>query len=167
MIRILSNFAIVFAAVLAGLFVYARLSGGRHPLPAPVQEVQDFGIGQIRARKDALSEGFRVADGVRTAYAEYYSNVGKLPTGNAEIGVQPPGAYQGKSIRRIEVSERGITITYNEQAGADYGRVIFEPEAVEGNINWKCVSPSFPDIAALIPSCAYRKQGEQQPRPSD
>lgn len=160
--RVLINFVVVFAAVLAGLFVFSKLSGKNNPLPAPVQDVQDFGIGQIRARKDALTEGFRVADGVRTAYAEYYSNTGKLPTGNADIGVQPPETFRGKSIKRIDVSERGIAITYNDQTGVDDGRVLLEPVPVDGNVTWKCSSSSYADIAALIPTCELRKQATQE-----
>jgi len=160
--RVLINFLVVFAAVLVSLFVYSKLSGKRNPVPAPVQDVQDFGIGQIRARKDALTEGFRVADAAKTAYAEYYSNVGKLPTNNAEVGIQEPDTYRGKSIKRIEVSERGITITYNDQTGVDNGRVLLEPEPVEGNITWKCSSESYPNITAMIPACEYRKQATRE-----
>jgi len=156
--RVLINFMVVFVAVLASLFVYSRLSGKKNPVPAPVQDVQDFGVGQIRARKDALIEGFRVADGPKTSYAEYYSNVGKLPTNNAEIGIQPPEAFRGKSIKRIDVSEHGITITYNEQTGVDDGRVLLEPEPVDGNVNWKCSSSSYVNIKAMVPTCEFRKQ---------
>jgi len=155
--RVLINFLVVFAAVLASLFVYSKLNGNKNPLPAPVQDVRDFGIGEIRARKEALIEGFRVADGAKTAYAEYYSNVGKLPTKNAEVGIQEPDTYHGKSIKRIEVSESGVTITYNDQTGVDNGRVLLEAVPLEGNITWKCSSESYPSIKAMIPTCEYRK----------
>ena len=155
--RILINFVIVFAAVLVSLLVYSKLTGKKNPLPPPVQEVQDFGVGQIRARKEALTEGFRVADGVKTAYAEYYSNTGKLPTNNAEIGIQPPETYAGKSIKRIDVSERGIVIAYNDETGVDDGRVLLEPEPVDGNMTWKCWSESYVDIKGMVPMCEYRK----------
>ena len=156
--RALVNFMVVFAAVLASLFIYGRFNGNRNPLPAPVQDVQDFGIGQIRARREALTEGLRAADGPKTAYAEYYSNVGKLPTNNAEAGIQPPEAYRGKSIKRIDVSERGITVTYDGQTGIDNGRVLLEPQPLEGNITWKCSSESYPTIKAMIPMCEFKKQ---------
>jgi len=155
--RVLINFLVVFGAVLASLFVYSNLSG-KNPVPAPVQDVKDFGVGQIRARKEALTEGFRVADGAKTAYAQYYSNRGNLPANNAEIGVQPPETYRGKSIKRIDVSESGITITYNEQTGADNGRVLLEAVPVDGNVTWKCSSTSYVDINAMIPMCDFRKQ---------
>jgi Pilin (bacterial filament) len=158
MSRVLLNFAVIFVAVLAALLIYSKLSGNKNPAPAAVQEVQDFGVGEIRARKDALTEGFRMADGVKTAFSEYYSNTGKMPEGNQDIGVPPPESYQGKSVKRIEASEQGITVIYNEQSGVDDGRILFYPEAKEGNIDWKCSSPSFRDIKRIAPICDYRKE---------
>ena len=154
--RVLMNFALVFVAVLAGLFVFGKLSGKKNPLP-PLQQVQDFGVGQIRARRDALSDGFRLADGAKTAWAEYYSNTGKLPTGNDEVGLQPAATYHGKSIRAMAVSEAGVTVTYDETTGIDGGRVLFEAEthADSGAVTWKCLTSSYRDIKMLVPSCEY------------
>lgn len=157
--RVLMNFVLVFAAVLVGLFVFGKLSGKKNPVP-PLQQVQDFGVGQIRARRDALTEGFRLADGAKTAWAEYYSNTGKLPTGNEEVGLQPANAYHGKSIRAMAVSEAGVTVTYDETTGIDGGRVLFEAQtqADAGSVTWKCVTSSYRDIKMLTPSCEYTGQ---------
>jgi hypothetical protein len=156
---VLRNFALVFVAVLAGLFVFSKLSGRKNPVP-PLQQVQDFGVGQIRARRDALTEGFRLADSAKTAWSEYYSNTGKLPTGNDEVGLQPAAAYHGKSTRALAVSEAGVTVTYDKTTGVDGGRVLFEaqPHADTGSVTWRCVTASYRDIKMLVPSCEYTGQ---------
>ena len=156
---VLRNFALVFVAVLAGLFVFRKLSGIQNPVPR-LQTVEEFGVGQIRARRDALTEGFRAADGAKTAWSEYYSNTGKLPTGNDEVGLQPATTYHGKSTRAMAVSEAGVTVTYNETTGVDGGRVLFEAQthAGIGSVTWKCVTASYRDIKMLVPSCEYTGQ---------
>jgi len=158
MSRTLLNFVLVFAAVLAALLIYSKVSPHKNPVPAAAQEVQDFGVGQIRARKEALTEGFRMADGVKTAFAEYYSNLGKMPANNQDLGLPQADSYHSKSVKRIEASEHGITVTYNEQSGVDDGRVVFDAEPKEGNMDWKCSSPSYPDIKTMVPICEYRKE---------
>ena len=59
---------------------------------------------------------------------------------------------------QIEASEQGITVIYNEQSGVDDGRILFYAEAKEGNIDWKCSSPSFRDIKRIAPICDYHKE---------
>ena len=157
--RILMNFVLMFVAALAVLFVYGKISGGKSPV-APLQQVRDFGVGEIRARRDALTEGFRVADGAKTAWAEYYSSTGKLPTGNAEVGLASSDTFHGKSIRAVEVSEIGITVTYDETTGIDGGRVLFEAATLpdSGAVTWKCITSSYRNIKAMVPSCDYRAE---------
>ena len=155
--RVLVNFVIVFAATLAGLMIYSTVAGRKDPVP-PLQQVQDFGVGQIRARRDALTDGLRAADGAKTAFAEYYSNTGKLPTGNADVGLPEPDAFRGKAVRSIAVSEQGITVTYDASSGLAVGSVLFEAQADagSGSVTWRCSSSSYREIKMLVPMCEYR-----------
>lgn len=155
--RTLLNFVFVFVAVLVGLLVYSKFSGNKSPVPSAVQQPQDFGVGEIRARKEALTEGFRMADGVKTAFAEYYSNLGKTPTSNQDLQLPSPETYRKASVKRIEASEHGITVTYDEKSGVDGGRIVFDAEPTPERVNWKCSSPSYADIKTMFAMCDYEK----------
>jgi type IV pilus assembly protein PilA len=63
-----------------------------------------------------VTEGLNLADGWKTAVAEYYANTGSWPTTANLTGTQ---ASTGKYVSSVAVATAGeITITYGNQANA-------------------------------------------------
>jgi hypothetical protein len=149
---------LAFAGVLIGLLLFTKLSGVKNPVPGRIMAPQDFGVGQIRTRKQALSDGLVIANRVKTPYAEYYANTGKAPENNQDLQLPPPDTFRGVSLQRIDTSPRGITLTYDEKSGVPDGRIVLTAQFIDGNIKWTCTSPSYADITNLIPACTYVAQ---------
>ena len=105
-----------------------------------------------------LAEGMQAASFAETAIAEFYLTEGRFPKNNSEIGMQPPEAYGGHSLRSIALSEGGVmTLTYNDKADKGAIRLIPEDADQQGRINWRCVTASYANIATILPSCEYSK----------
>lgn len=151
--KLIVNFATVVLAVLAALFVFQRL---QRPPKADVTVSSSLTPQQQIIRDDA-TRGMSVTN---TAIQEYYSNTGKWPASNEVCGLPEPEAFHGKSLTRLDVSGLTVTLTFDAKSGVDGGQVIYTgqttPQLVMG-IQWKCVSPTFPDIAAAIPDCTYAR----------
>lgn len=147
------NFATVVLAVLAALLVFQRL---QTPPKADVTASSILTAPQQVVHDDAT----RAMSAVSTAIHEYYSNTANWPASNALAGLPPPEAFRGKSLARLDVSGSTLTLTFDAKSGVDGGRIIYTgqatPQLVMG-IEWKCVSPSFPDIATTIPDCTYAR----------
>jgi Pilin (bacterial filament) len=147
------NFATVVLAVLAALFVFQRLQS---PPKADVNVSSSLTSTQQIIRDDAT----RAMNVTNTAIQEYYSNTGKWPASNEACGLPEPEAFRGKSLTRLDVSGLTVTLTFDAKSGVDGGKVIYTgqstPQLVMG-IQWKCVSPSFPDIGAALPDCTYAR----------
>lgn len=113
--------------------------------------------GQVRLSR---MEGLSAANAVRTAVAERYMSTGKLPESNREAGVAQAEQFKGRSLQRLDVGRNGsITLTFDEKAGGDGGGVIrLVPEITNTPqaLKWRCVSPSYEDIAIDAPQCEYR-----------
>jgi type IV pilus assembly protein PilA len=67
----------------------------------------------IRAQ---VTEGLTLADGWKTAIAEYYANTGNMPAGTANLAGTT--ASQGKYESSINVSTGSIVIVYGNAANA-------------------------------------------------
>ena len=149
--KLLIDFVTVVLAVLAALFVFQRLQ----PAPKPdVNAVLNLTPQQQLIRDDSA----RAMNAVNIAIQEYYSNQGEWAPSNEAAGLPPPEAFRGKSLTRLEVSGLTLKMTFDGGSGVEGGQVIYTgegtPQLVMG-IQWKCVSPSFPDIAIAIPDCSY------------
>ena len=147
------NFATVVLAVLAALFVFQRL---QKPQKADVNVSSSLTPQQQIIRDDA-TRGMNVTN---TAIQEYYSNTGNWPASNEVCGLPAPEAFRGKSLTRLDVSGLTVTLTFDANSGVNGGQVIYTgqttPQLVMG-IQWKCVSPSYPDIGTAIPDCTYAR----------
>ena len=146
------NFATGVLAVVAALFVFQRLQpkpdmSSASTLTPPQQAVHDDA-------RQAMSV-------VGIAIAEAYSNTGKWPDSNTAAGLPEPDAFRGKALERLDVTGPTVTLTFDSTSGIYGGKVVYigtmTPQMVMG-INWRCTSPSFPDIAAAIPDCTYSSQ---------
>ncbi|MFT4047011.1 MAG: pilin [Solimonas sp.] len=95
----------------------------------------------IRAQ---VSEGLSLADGAKTAIAEYYSQNGTFPTANASAGLATAGSIIGNYVSSVNVGTNTgvITVTYGEKANTKISSKVLALSAVtnSGSISWVCGS---------------------------
>ena len=61
-----------------------------------------------------VSEGTSLADGTKTAIAEYYNNFGRFPTNNASAGLASAASISGNYVTSVSNNLGLVTITYNQ-----------------------------------------------------
>lgn len=106
-----------------------------------VSQYQDYVI------RSQVSEGSSLADGTKTAVAEYYNNYSAFPSENALAGLPAPASIAGKYVSSVEVASDGtITTRFSDtppqQANPKIdGKVLTFKGAVRGDsIEWACDS---------------------------
>ena len=102
-----------------------------------------------------ISEGLNLSGGAKAAVAEYFMDRGEFPATNAEAGLSPAGAIQGKFTLSVSVQNGEITIRYRDGGEEMHNRVagktlVLTPEPDSGYLNWSCGSPDID--AEILPS---------------
>lgn len=93
-----------------------------------------------------VSEGLSLADGAETAIAEFYSNYGRFPSGNASAGLASATSISGNYVTSVDVGVQPgtIQITYGNKARRMIaGRtLVLAATVADGSITWTCQGPS-------------------------
>ena len=100
--------------------------------------------------RSQVSEGSVLADGAKTAVAEFFSNRGTYPTNNASAGLATAASIQGKYVSSLTVTGGLITAAFSKtaplraNAAIDGKNLIFSPTgtATAGSVKWTCRSQS-------------------------
>ena len=130
----------VAAVVVLGLLLFVV------PILAAIaiSQYQDF------VERSQVSEGSSLADGMKTAVAEYYNNTGHFPADNAAAGLAAPDEIQGAYVRRMTLHPDGsieaqysATAPQKANAGIDGASLVFTPSAQGGNLQWTCHSDTL------------------------
>ena len=110
-----------------------------------------------------VSEGAVLADGAKTAIAEYYSNTGNFPPTNLSAGLATPASIAGKYVSSVGVgtTDAGkngvIKVTYGNAANTVITGKFFSLSAIThaGSIEWSCKNATYTTVAAkyLPTSC--------------
>ena len=105
--------------------------------------------------RSQVSEGAVLADGAKTAVAEYYSNRGAWPAGNPSAGLAPAVSISGKYVSSVNVAQGVITSTYGNEANAKItGKVlVFSPADTGGSVSWNCKTGATVDPKYLPTAC--------------
>jgi type IV pilus assembly protein PilA len=115
-----------------------------------ISQYQDYVI------RSQVSEGSALADGVKTAVAEFYQNKGYFPTANSSTGLASPASIKGQYVDLVNVNSVGagvIGASFNgAKANAKLKAVaataatglLFSPVTNAGSIEWHCRSASIP-----------------------
>jgi type IV pilus assembly protein PilA len=105
-----------------------------------VSQYQDYVI------RSQVSEGSALADGVKTAVAEFYDSNGRFPGANASAGLASATSILGQYVSQVDVG------TVRGQIRARYGGtkahlklnntmvLVFSAITNTGSINWVCRS---------------------------
>ena len=105
--------------------------------------------------RSQVSEGAVLADGAKTAIAEYYSNTGVFPGSNASAGLAPKAAIVGKYVSTVGTGGTDgavpgvIKVTYGNSANAAITGKFFALSAIThaGSIEWSCKNTTYTTVA--------------------
>jgi type IV pilus assembly protein PilA len=92
--------------------------------------------------RSQVSEGAVLADGAKTAVAEFFTNKGVFPTTNASAGLAGSASIAGNYVTSLAVSASGIiTATYGNKANSKVSGSTLMFSAYSkggGSIAWTC-----------------------------
>jgi type IV pilus assembly protein PilA len=109
--------------------------------------------------RSQVSEGAVLADGAKTAIAEFYSNKGKFPPSNASAGLAGSASIAGKYVTSVSVGGTAgqIQITYNTtnaNQAIHSKQLSFSAVTHGGSVEWHCIPGATPvDNKYLPTSC--------------
>ncbi|KJV30929.1 pilin [Luteibacter yeojuensis] len=102
-----------------------------------------------------VSEGMNLADGFKTAVAEYYTNKGIWPGDNKSAGLPNTAASTGgKYVSGVATTAGKITATYGNQANTKIANDTVALSAVDngGSISWTCKGTGTNVPPAYLPT---------------
>src|SRR6476646_2792068 len=75
-----------------------------------ISQYQDYVI------RSQVSEGSSLADGVKTAVAEFVNNTGSYPTTNNSAGLAKNVSIVGNYVSQVDVASGPVVVTYSATA---------------------------------------------------
>ena len=113
-----------------------------------ISQYQDYVI------RSQVSEGSSLADGTKTAVAEYYNNYGEFSdTSNASYGLASPASITGKYVDNVDVTadDGGKIVVEFKNAKPTNDKIqgkllVFSPVTHAGSIEWTCNTSAGTDI---------------------
>jgi len=96
--------------------------------------------------RSQVSEGPVLADGAKTAVAEFFQNTGRFPANNTSAGLAKADSIKGQYVSKIDVAAAGatglITAYYGgPKASNKIGTAVtllLSPVSNAGSIQWRC-----------------------------
>jgi type IV pilus assembly protein PilA len=106
--------------------------------------------------RSQVSEASTLADGAKTAIAEFYSNTGNFPTNNASAGLALSTDIRGKYVKSVDVStDKGIIeVAFGGGANTAIQSSIFALSAIThaGSIEWSCANAKTTVAPKYLPT---------------
>lgn len=108
-----------------------------------------------------VSEGMSLADGAKTAVAEFYTNTGRLPASNGSAGLSKDSSINGQYVSKVTISSVGqIQAEYNGPKankaikGTGTGHLLtLSPITHAGSVEWHCQGSTSIKDKYLPSSC--------------
>lgn len=93
-----------------------------------------------------VSEGMNLADGAKTAVAEFYNNKGKYPGSNASAGLAGSASVNGKYVSTVDVTSGPIVAIFGKESNTKISgsQIVLSPYDNGGTIAWNCKSTANP-----------------------
>ncbi|MBS0211833.1 MAG: pilin [Proteobacteria bacterium] len=90
--------------------------------------------------RSQVSEGSSLAEGSKTAVAEFYSNKGYFPNNNASAGVALNTSIIGTYVTQVTVATGKIQVKYGNKANTVISGLFltFSPIGNSGSTTWTC-----------------------------
>jgi type IV pilus assembly protein PilA len=111
---------------------------------------------QDRVIKTQIQEGLEMISPIKKSQAEYYSKHGRLPVDNAALGLPEPDKYVGNYVRRVEVENGAIHITFGNRINrnASDKMLTLRPAIVKDApivpIAWVCAKAKAPEGMTVL-----------------
>ncbi len=106
--------------------------------------------------RSQVSEGSVLADGAKTAVAEFFSNLGYFPPNNASAGLATPVSIVGNYVTQLDISATPgvIELTYGNQVNAAVagGNLEFSATTNAGSVQWDCHSGATAILPKYLPT---------------
>ncbi len=117
-----------------------------------ISQYQDYVI------RSQVSEGSSLADGTKTAIAEYYNNYGAFAGTQASYGLAKNTSIKGKYVSQVDVTDGAngrITATFGGASNSKITgkKLVFSPIANAGSLEWECKNHSTVDSKYLPTVC--------------
>ena len=109
--------------------------------------------------RSQVSEGSVLADGAKTAIAEYYSNKGTFPSTNLSAGLATATSIAGKYVLSVDAGTTAglIAVKFNStnaNAAIQGKQLSFSAITHGGSVEWHCIpGPAPVDNKYLPTSC--------------
>jgi type IV pilus assembly protein PilA len=92
--------------------------------------------------RSQVSEGSVLADGAKTAFAEFHDNTGRFPPNNQSAGLASAASIIGNYVTGLDVATTlgKITVTFGNQANKNIKGdiIVFSPYSNGGSLAWGC-----------------------------
>jgi type IV pilus assembly protein PilA len=94
--------------------------------------------------RSQVSEGAVLADGAKTAIAEFYSNKGQFPSTNQSAGLASSASINGKYVASVDAGTTPgqIDVTYNTtnaNLAIQSHDIVFSAITHAGSVEWHCI----------------------------
>jgi type IV pilus assembly protein PilA len=95
--------------------------------------------------RSQVSEALSLADGSKTAVAEFYSNTGRLPGNNASAGLASAASITGNYVTKVDASGGTIAVTLGNKVNSAVSGDVLTLSAITGtgSTKWKCKSANI------------------------
>ena len=111
---------------------------------------------QERIIKAQIQEGLEMVAPIKKAEAEYYGKYRRLPADNAALGLPAPEKFVGNYVRRVEVENGAIHITFGNRINRNAsGKLLtLRPAIVQDApvvpIAWVCAKAKAPEGMSVL-----------------
>ena len=93
--------------------------------------------------RSQVSEGAVLADGAKTAIAEFYNNTGRYPNSNYSAGLETNTSIIGKYVTSVSATSGVIQVLFNSVQAKLSGKYLTYSayaSSTQGSITWNCKS---------------------------
>ena len=114
-----------------------------------IAQYQDYAI------RSQVAEAASLADGTKTAVAEFTNNYGRFASTNESVGLAPSNEIVGRYVDDVNVADGIIDVTLGGQAHAHIqgGHLLFSAVTHGGSIEWICNRSNTLNEKYVPPAC--------------
>ena len=116
-----------------------------------IAQYQDYAI------RTQVTEGASLADGAKTAVAEFVTNRGRFANNNTSFGLAQPASITGRYVTRVNVANGIIDVEFGNLAHTAIrsGHLTFSPVTHAGSIEWVCNRSNTLNEKYVPPVCRH------------
>jgi type IV pilus assembly protein PilA len=116
-----------------------------------ISQYQDYAI------RSQVTEGASLADGAKTAIAEFVAMHGRFTANNRSYGLAAPTSIKGRYVDQVSAANGIIDVTFGgvSHQHIQGGHLIFSPITHAGSIEWVCNRSNTLNEKYVPPVCRH------------